>query len=69
MNTWNDQPRRGLRMNKQDPSKVRYCHLQARPKTDDAYLEKMAKTVFRSGFNWDVIEKKWPDFREAFEDF
>lgn len=46
-----------------------YCKVESRPKTDDGYLEQMAKTVFRSGFNWHVIEKKWPDFQKAFVGF
>jgi DNA-3-methyladenine glycosylase I len=40
-----------------------------KPNNDSAYFEEMTKAVFRSGFSWDVIEKKWPGFREAFGDF
>jgi DNA-3-methyladenine glycosylase I len=29
----------------------------------------MTKVIFRSGLNWEVIEKKWPDFRRAFANF
>ena len=33
------------------------------------YLEVLTKTVFESGMSWDVIERKWPGFREAFHAF
>lgn len=33
------------------------------------WLEAMAKTVFQAGFNWQVIENKWPGFHAAFEGF
>jgi 3-methyladenine DNA glycosylase Tag len=36
---------------------------------DDRWLAAMAKAVFSAGFSWDVIEKKWPGFEEAFEHF
>ena len=36
---------------------------------DDRFLAGMAKAVFSSGFSWDVIEKKWPGFEEAFDKF
>lgn len=29
----------------------------------------MAKQIFRAGFNWGVIDKKWPGFEEAFHGF
>lgn len=36
---------------------------------NDRVLSMMAKCVFRAGFNWQVIEKKWPGFEEAFLGF
>ena len=36
---------------------------------DSDFLEEMAKCVFRSGFVWKIIEKKWPGFRIAFNEF
>ena len=36
---------------------------------DDRWLAAMAKAVFSAGFSWEVIEKKWPGFEEAFEHF
>jgi 3-methyladenine DNA glycosylase Tag len=38
-------------------------------RSDDRFLAGMTKAVFSSGFSWDVIEKKWPGFEEAFEHF
>ena len=40
-----------------------------KPTTDSAYLEEMTKAVFRSGFSWQVVEDKWPNFVEAFDAF
>jgi 3-methyladenine DNA glycosylase Tag len=44
------------------------------PKQVDAsapgdYLEVITKAVFQSGMSWDVVEAKWPGFREAFHGF
>lgn len=36
---------------------------------DDRFLAGMAKAVFSAGFSWEVIEKKWPGFEEAFDGF
>ncbi len=37
--------------------------------SDDRILAGMTKAVFQAGFNWKVIENKWPGFEEAFEGF
>ena len=37
--------------------------------TDDRYLSEMAKCVFRAGFVWQIIERKWPGFEKAFHGF
>ncbi len=36
---------------------------------DDRWLAEFTKRIFQAGFNWSVIEKKWPDFELAFEGF
>lgn len=36
---------------------------------DDRYLAEMAACIFRSGFVWRVIEKKWDGFEEVFNGF
>jgi len=36
---------------------------------DDRWLSGMAKAVFRAGFNWKVVENKWPGTEAAFEGF
>jgi 3-methyladenine DNA glycosylase Tag len=38
-------------------------------RSDDRFLAGMSKAVFSAGFSWDVIEKKWPGFEEAFDHF
>ena len=37
--------------------------------SDGAILEEMTKCIFRSGFVWQIIEKKWPGFQQAFHEF
>ena len=36
---------------------------------DDRWLSDMTKRVFQAGFNWKVVENKWPGFEAAFEHF
>lgn len=36
---------------------------------DDRWLSGFSKRVFQAGFNWKVIEAKWPRFEEVFEGF
>jgi len=36
---------------------------------DDRWLAKLTQMVFSAGFNWKVIEAKWPGFEEAFKGF
>lgn len=41
--------------------------LRATP--DDRWLSAMARCLFEAGFNWKVIDAKWPGFEAAFEGF
>jgi len=36
---------------------------------DDRSLAEMTRGVFRAGFNWQVIDNKWPGFEAAFHGF
>ncbi len=36
---------------------------------DDRWLAEMSKSVFRAGFNWKVVENKWPGIEAAFDGF
>lgn len=36
---------------------------------DDRWLSELTKCVFQAGFNWKVVENKWPGFEEAFDGF
>lgn len=38
------------------------------PPTDNAYFENMTRVIFQAGLSWRLIERKWPNFRNAFED-
>ena len=36
---------------------------------DDRYLSEITKSIFKAGFVWKVIDKKWPAFEQAFWNF
>lgn len=36
---------------------------------DDRWLSEMTRRVFQAGFNWSVVETKWPGFEAAFDGF
>lgn len=36
---------------------------------DDRWLSRFTRCVFQAGFNWKVIDTKWPGFEEAFHGF
>ena len=36
---------------------------------DDRFLAEITRCIFKAGFVWRVIERKWPDFEAAFEGF
>ena len=40
-----------------------------RPKDDNGYFEILAQSVFQAGFSWDVVRRKWPQFKKAFHNF
>jgi len=35
----------------------------------DRWLAMMARCIFNSGFNWKVVDAKWPGFEESFDSF
>jgi len=39
------------------------------PANDAGYFEKITQAVFQSGFSWQVIRTKWPNFQKACADF
>ena len=53
---------------KQDLTKPR-SPKQLTALSDDRYLSEMAKCIFRAGFVWSVVDKKWPGFEKAFLKF
>jgi DNA-3-methyladenine glycosylase I len=40
-----------------------------KPTDESVYLEQMTRAIFSSGFSWQVIQNKWPNFLEAFAAF
>jgi 3-methyladenine DNA glycosylase Tag len=41
----------------------------APPKDDAGYFERMSRALFTAGLSWEMVEKKWPNFRKAFAAF
>ncbi len=39
------------------------------PPIDDAYFENLTRVIFQAGLSWRLIERKWSNFQEAFENF
>lgn len=37
--------------------------------TDDRWLSGMARSLFQAGFNWKVVDNKWPDIEAAYDGF
>jgi len=37
--------------------------------SDDRWLSTFSKHIFNAGFNWKVVDTKWPGFEEAFKGF
>jgi DNA-3-methyladenine glycosylase I len=46
-----------------------WIYRKTRPPSDDAYFENMTHVIFQAGLSWKMIEKKWPNFKKAFENF
>jgi DNA-3-methyladenine glycosylase I len=42
---------------------------RAVPENDAGYFEKITQAVFQTGFSWQVIRTKWPNFEQAFAGF
>ena len=40
-----------------------------RPTSDQQYFENMTRCVFQGGLSWEMLAKKWPNFRAAFDNF
>ena len=50
-------------------SPPKWMYRDTRPSSDDAYFENMTRVVFLAGLSWNMIDKKWPNFRKAFSCF
>ena len=40
-----------------------------KPKNDNDFFEQLSHIVFVIGFNYQIVEKRWPGIRKAFENF
>ena len=46
-----------------------WFYVNKRPSSDDAYFENMCRVIFQAGLNWNVVDKKWPTTKQAFDEF
>jgi len=46
-----------------------WIYRDTRPPNDDAYFENMTRVIFIAGLSWKMIDKKWPNFKKAFQNF
>lgn len=46
-----------------------FCRTGTHPPSDDGYFENMIRVIFQAGLSWRLIERKWPNFKKAFENF
>ena len=42
--------------------------MQIEPESLDDYLEVMSQAIFQTGMSWKMVEEKWHEIREAFEE-
>ena len=40
-----------------------------KPSNDSEYFENLTRCIFQAGLNWQVVTKKWNNFRTAFHNF
>lgn len=46
-----------------------WWYVTSKPTSDAAYFKNLTRCIFQAGLNWQVIDKKWPNFVQAFNDF
>lgn len=56
-------------MNEKGWSPPKWIYRGRRPPNDDAYFENMVRVIFQAGLGWKMIDKKWPNFKKAFDNF
>ena len=50
-------------------SPPKWMYRDKRPPNDDTYFENMTRVIFLAGLSWKIIDKKWPNFKNAFKNF
>ena len=53
----------------EERSSPSWVYLDEKPVTDDQYFENLTRCVFQAGLSWELVAKKWPEFRKAFDGF
>lgn len=56
-------------MSEEEWSPPKWMYRNRTPPNDDTYFENMTRVIFIAGLSWKMIDKKWPNFKRAFENF
>ena len=59
----------GKSLSEKQWSPPKWIYRNKRPTNDNAYFENMTRVIFLAGLSWKMIDKKWPNFRRAFQNF
>ena len=46
-----------------------WWYSDTKPSNDSEYFENLTRCIFQAGLNWQVVTKKWDNFRTAFHNF
>ncbi len=46
-----------------------WWYSDTKPSNDSEYFENLTRCIFQAGLNWQVVTKKWNNFRTAFRNF
>lgn len=46
-----------------------WWYSDTKPSNDSEYFENLTRCIFQAGLNWQVVTKKWNNFRTAFHNF
>ena len=46
-----------------------WVYKDTKPATDREYFENLSRCIFQAGLSWQLVSRKWPGFRAAFDGF
>ncbi|HUT79617.1 MAG TPA: DNA-3-methyladenine glycosylase I [Candidatus Bathyarchaeia archaeon] len=52
-----------------DSARTSWFKRSGKPLTNDEVFENLTRVIFQGGLSWDIIQRKWPSFQQAFANF